>query len=93
MSPRDALVVAFMQLYSVSMCERCLKHVNIPCERDNNGRKVFLGAENVRPVPESEIVAAPLVWSVAAVLSMDGAPCSLPRGFMCALLGTRSQML
>jgi hypothetical protein len=31
MSPRDALVGAFMPLHSVSKCKRSLKHVNIPC--------------------------------------------------------------
>jgi hypothetical protein len=30
-SPRDALVVAFMPLHSVSKCIRCFKHVYIPC--------------------------------------------------------------
>jgi hypothetical protein len=32
MSPRDALVGAFMLLHSVSKCKRCLKHINIPCK-------------------------------------------------------------
>jgi uncharacterized metal-binding protein YceD (DUF177 family) len=31
MSPGGVLVGAFMSLQSVSKCERCLKHVNIPC--------------------------------------------------------------
>jgi hypothetical protein len=30
-SPRGAFVVAFMALHSVSMCEKCLKPVNISC--------------------------------------------------------------
>jgi hypothetical protein len=30
-NPRGTLVVAFMSLHSVSMCEKCLKHVNMSC--------------------------------------------------------------
>jgi hypothetical protein len=30
--PRGALVVAFIPLHSVSMCEKCLKPVNMPCK-------------------------------------------------------------
>jgi hypothetical protein len=32
-SPRSALVVAFMPLHGVSKCKMCLKHVNIPYRR------------------------------------------------------------
>jgi hypothetical protein len=31
-SPKGALVVAFMSLHSVYKCKRCLKHVNISCK-------------------------------------------------------------
>ena len=38
-SPRGTLTVAFMSLHNVSMCEKCLKPVNIPCR---SFRKIFI---------------------------------------------------